>query len=45
MQSHPLRAFPPPVAVPGFTIGAAWHEVHRGDTGHRWLRARLAALA
>ena len=29
----------------GFTIGAAWHEVHRGDPGHRWLRARLAALA
>jgi DNA-binding transcriptional LysR family regulator len=43
MASHPLRTFPPPVAIPGFTIGAAWHEVHRGDPGHRWLRARVAA--
>src|SRR5262249_53440138 len=41
VAEHPLRAFPPPVPVPGFTIGAAWHEVHRADPGHRWLRSCL----
>ncbi|HEX2689481.1 MAG TPA: LysR family transcriptional regulator [Kofleriaceae bacterium] len=44
VKSHPLHMFPPPVAIPDFTIGAAWHEIHRGDAGHRWLRTRLAAL-
>jgi DNA-binding transcriptional LysR family regulator len=33
-----LRILPPPIPIPGFTMCQAWHEVHRDDPGHRWLR-------
>jgi DNA-binding transcriptional LysR family regulator len=42
MRAHPLRVLPPPVRIPGFTISQGWHEIHRSDPGHRWLRARIA---
>ena len=32
----------PPVAVPGFTIVAVWHERSHRSPGHRWLRGLLA---
>ncbi|WP_058910120.1 LysR family transcriptional regulator [Entomohabitans teleogrylli] len=32
-----------PLAVPGFTKVAAWHERTHHDAAHRWLRERLAA--
>ncbi|MCY0964726.1 LysR family transcriptional regulator [Parathalassolituus penaei] len=36
-----LITLPPPVAIPGFTKTAAWHErVHR-DPAQRWLREQL----
>jgi DNA-binding transcriptional LysR family regulator len=35
---HPLRRLRPPVAVPPFTLCQAWHEIHRHDPAHRWLR-------
>jgi DNA-binding transcriptional LysR family regulator len=44
-QGHPLRMTPPPIAIPGFTICQAWHEVHRNDPGHRWLRQEVSRAA
>lgn len=44
-RTFPLRAVPPPVPIPGFTIHQAWHEVHRHDAGHRWLRQQVARIA
>ena len=42
---HPLRVLAPPVEIPGFTMAQAWHEVHRADPGHVFLRTRLAEAA
>ena len=27
--------------IPGFTMSQGWHEIHRYDPGHRWLREEL----
>ena len=43
--THPLRLVDPPVRIPGFTLCLAWHEIHRHDPAHAWLRARLARQA
>ncbi|QAY80029.1 LysR family transcriptional regulator [Sphingosinicella sp. BN140058] len=40
-----LEQQPLPVAVPEFTIIAAWHERTRHDPAQNWLRARLADFA
>ena len=41
-----LRAFEPPLEVPGFEMGMFWHERRHRDPGHRWLREQvLAAVA
>ncbi len=45
VRTHPLRTLAPPIAVPGFTMCQAWHELHRHDPGHRWLRDALAAVS
>lgn len=37
-RRHPLRVLRPPIDVPPFTLCQAWHEVHRNDPAHRWLR-------
>ncbi len=44
VQGHPaLRAFEPPIAVPGYEMSMLWHErVHR-DPAHQWLREHIAA--
>lgn len=42
---HPLKTLEPPVEVPGFTMSQAWHEIHRNDPGHHWLRETLLAAA
>jgi len=42
---HPLRSIALPIPVPGFTMCQAWHEIHRGDPAHRWLRTRIAEAA
>lgn len=44
-RMHPLRILKPPVEIPGFTMCQGWHEIHRNDPGHRWLRAALARAA
>lgn len=36
-----LMVFEPPIAVPGFTKVAAWHERTHRDVAHRWLRELL----
>ena len=41
VRAHPLKMLKPPVAIPGFTMCQAWHEIHRNDPGHRWLREEL----
>jgi DNA-binding transcriptional LysR family regulator len=40
-----LRAFAPPLAVPGFGVILLWHPRLHNDPAHRWLRARLAETA
>ena len=42
---HPLKLLKPPVEIPGFTMCQAWHEIHRTDAGHRWLREVLLETA
>ena len=37
-RMHPLRILKSPLQIPGFTMSLGWHEIHRNDTGHRWLR-------
>jgi DNA-binding transcriptional LysR family regulator len=41
VRMHPLKILKPPVEVPGFTMCQGWHEIHRNDAGHRWLREEL----
>ena len=41
---HPLRILPPPVEVAPFTLCQAWHEIHRHDPAHRWLREQVARV-
>ena len=41
VRMHPLRMLKPPVEIPAFTMCQGWHEIHRNDPGHRWLRDQL----
>jgi DNA-binding transcriptional LysR family regulator len=43
-STSPLRVVPLPLSPPSFPIFVAWHEVHRDDAAHRWLRRRLAEV-
>jgi DNA-binding transcriptional LysR family regulator len=45
VRRHPLRTLRPPLSVPAFTLCQAWHEIHRNDPGHRWLRETVARAA
>ena len=45
VRMHPLRIVKPPVEIPGFTMCQGWHEIHRNDPGHRWLRGALIDAA
>lgn len=40
-----LVQMPPPIALPRFQIGVAWHERTRADPAHRWLRDQILAVA
>src|SRR5262249_33572650 len=44
-RRHPLRIVKPPIAIPDLSMHQAWHELHRHDPGHRWLRSRITAAA
>lgn len=45
VRVHPLKTLKPPVDIPGFAMCQAWHEIHRKDPGHRWLRELLVEAA
>ena len=38
-----LQTFEPPLQVPGFEMGMAWHDRRHRDPGHRWLREQVLA--
>jgi DNA-binding transcriptional LysR family regulator len=40
-----LVDFAPPLAIPDFTIAAAWHERAHHDPAQRWLRDQVIAAA
>ncbi len=40
-----LATHAPPLPVPGFSVGLAWHERCRADAGHAWFRREVAAAA
>jgi DNA-binding transcriptional LysR family regulator len=42
VRRYPLRILKPPMAIPEFTLCQAWHEIHRDDPGHRWLRQEVS---
>jgi DNA-binding transcriptional LysR family regulator len=44
-ELHPLRAAELPVEIPSFTMCMGWHEVHRNDPAHQWLRAEVLESA
>jgi len=44
-RHHPLRILRPPLEIPGFTMCQGWHEIHRNDPAHRWLRETLVQRA
>ncbi|HSP97279.1 MAG TPA: LysR family transcriptional regulator [Candidatus Dormibacteraeota bacterium] len=45
VRLHPLRILKPPLPIPGVVLCQGWHEIHRNDPGHRWLRQAVAAEA
>jgi DNA-binding transcriptional LysR family regulator len=45
VRKHPLKILKPPMDIPGFTMCEGWHEIHRNDPGHRWLREALLLAA
>lgn len=45
VRLHPLRILKPPLPIPGVVICQGWHEIHRHDPGHHWLRQVVAAEA
>lgn len=45
VRVHPLKILKPPIHIPGFTMCQGWHELHRNDPGHRWLRETLLNTA
>ena len=45
VRRHPLKMLKPPIEIPGFAMCQGWHEIHRNDPGHRWLREALLAAA
>jgi DNA-binding transcriptional LysR family regulator len=44
-QLLPLCTLTPPLAIPGFTVSAYWHERFDPDPAHAWLRGVIAELA
>jgi DNA-binding transcriptional LysR family regulator len=44
-DTHLLRTMEPPLRIPGFTLSLGWHEIHRHDPAHAWLRARISGHA
>jgi DNA-binding transcriptional LysR family regulator len=45
VEHHPLRLIEPPIEIPRTAMDIGWHEIHREDPGHMWLRNQLGQLA
>lgn len=45
VEHYPLRTIEPPIDVPRTTLSLGWHELHRDDPGHQWLREQLTQMA
>jgi DNA-binding transcriptional LysR family regulator len=45
VEHHPLRRIEPPIEVPRTSMYLGWHELHRDDPGHTWLRDQLTQMA
>lgn len=44
-QDGKLRAFEPPVDIPGFDLVAVWHPRVDDEPAHNWIRERIRAVA
>jgi DNA-binding transcriptional LysR family regulator len=44
-RARSLRAFKPPISLPGFSIAAIWHERTQNDPRLSWLRGELTKTA
>ncbi|PRQ05077.1 LysR family transcriptional regulator [Enhygromyxa salina] len=45
VEVHPLRVLEPPIELPPVVLHLGWHELHRSDPGHAWLREQLISVA
>jgi DNA-binding transcriptional LysR family regulator len=45
VEQHALRMLEPPVELPPVVLHLGWHELHRSDPGHSWLREQLIDVA
>jgi DNA-binding transcriptional LysR family regulator len=41
LENFPLRVLEPPVELPTFRVGAAWHERFQDDPASQWLRGKV----
>ena len=44
-RNLPIRLAEPPLRLPRFTLSIAFHELHRGDPAHQWLRETMVEVA
>ncbi|PRP95881.1 Nodulation protein D 2 [Enhygromyxa salina] len=44
-ELHPLRILEPPLELEPVALHLGWHELHRSDPGHAWLREQLIEVA
>jgi DNA-binding transcriptional LysR family regulator len=45
VEHHDLRMLDVPVELPPVVLHLGWHELHRSDPGHAWLREQLLDVA
>jgi DNA-binding transcriptional LysR family regulator len=45
VEHHALRMLDVPVELPPVALHLGWHELHRSDPGHAWLREQLLDVA
>jgi DNA-binding transcriptional LysR family regulator len=43
-KSLPITVYDPPVPLPTIDFSLYWHERSQEDSGHKWLRTKVAAL-
>jgi DNA-binding transcriptional LysR family regulator len=45
VEHHALRMLDAPIELPPVVLHLGWHELHRSDPGHAWLREQLIDVA